>query len=42
MAPETEVAEQGDERTLAAGGRLLVVLGVVSSLAQKPITSSRR
>lgn len=42
LAPWAEVAEQRDERAFAPGSRLLVVVGVVASAAQKPITSRRR
>jgi hypothetical protein len=41
LAPGPEVAEQRDERALAAGGGGFVVVGEVVA-AQNPITSRRR
>ena len=41
LAPRSEVAEQRDERTLAARGRRVVVVGEMVA-AQNPITSRRR
>jgi hypothetical protein len=42
LAPGTEITKQRDEGTFAACRGLFVVIGVVLSTAQNPITSSRR